>query len=81
MGRQGGAALRFSLAKTAGCVRAQADAWLLYGCSAETEMRAGPMEPPWGLMDTRPGVTAIRAGAIFSPCMQTQPIKHKHCKT
>ncbi len=32
-------------------------------------MRAGPMVPPWGLMDTRPGVTAIRAGAIFSPCI------------
>ena len=25
------------------------------------------MVPPWGLMDTRPGVTAIRAGAILSP--------------
>ena len=23
--------------------------------------------PPWGLMDTLPGVTAIRAGAMLSP--------------
>ena len=26
------------------------------------------MLPPWGLMLTRPGDTAISAGAMFSPC-------------
>ncbi len=35
--------------------------------SALTEMPAGEMVPPWGFTDTRPGVTAIRAGAMLRP--------------
>ena len=34
---------------------------------AVTDRPTGEMVPPWGLTATRPGVTAIRAGAMFSP--------------
>ena len=29
------------------------------------------MFPPWGLMLTRPGETAMSAGAMFRPCGET----------
>ena len=29
------------------------------------------MLPPWGLMLTRPGETAMSAGAMFKPCGET----------
>ena len=29
------------------------------------------MLPPWGLMLTRPGETAMSAGAMFRPCGET----------
>ena len=53
-----------------------------HGEAAPTEMSAGPIVPPWGLMDTRPGVTAINAGDMLRPCGWTlMPIGDTEIKT
>ena len=38
--------------------------------SAVTAMSAELMLAPWGLIATRPGVTAMRVGEMFSPCIE-----------
>ena len=53
------------------CGGAMQDARLYGGGAADTEIRLPPMFPPWGLMLTRPGETAISAGAMFRPCGET----------
>lgn len=53
-----------------------------HGEAAPTEMSAGPIVPPWGLMDTRPGVTAINAGDMLRPCGWTfMPIGDTEIRT
>jgi hypothetical protein len=50
-------------------------AQLLQPDCAETEIREEAMVAPWGLIATRPGVTAMSAGPILSPCIkQAAPV-------